>query len=215
MSSLYWIRAQGPLYWLHDAMVSYESYCTFCIMLQPWTHWPLRDVEVILKEYFWNSFYKLVSSSEIGSRRIQKKTIDDIPYTIDDKSTLVQVMAWCRQATSRYLIPCWPRPMSPYGVTRQRWAKQNISETFHEMDNLSSFFLMLDTLIAPSHQPNQCWPIISKIQRNFSQCISIAIILDNNFENEFPYHIFEMTNMSPRVVVGGGGGGQWVNSSGK
>ena len=36
----------------------------------------------------------------------------------DDQSTLVQVMAWCRQATSHYLSQCWPRSMSPYGVTR-------------------------------------------------------------------------------------------------
>ena len=36
----------------------------------------------------------------------------------DDKSTLVQVMAWCRQTTSYYLSQCWPRSMSPYGVTR-------------------------------------------------------------------------------------------------
>ena len=35
----------------------------------------------------------------------------------DDKSTLVQVMAWCRQATSHYLSQCWPRFMSPYDVT--------------------------------------------------------------------------------------------------
>ena len=27
----------------------------------------------------------------------------------DDKSTLVQVMAWCWQATSHYLSQCWPR----------------------------------------------------------------------------------------------------------
>ena len=36
----------------------------------------------------------------------------------DDKSTLVQVMAWCRQATSHYLSQCWPSSMSPYGVSR-------------------------------------------------------------------------------------------------
>ena len=38
-----------------------------------------------------------------------------------DKSTLVQVMAWCRQATSHYLSQCWPRSMSPYGTTRLQW----------------------------------------------------------------------------------------------
>ena len=29
----------------------------------------------------------------------------------DDKSTLVQVMAWCRQAPSHYLSQCWPRSL--------------------------------------------------------------------------------------------------------
>ena len=39
----------------------------------------------------------------------------------DDKSTLIQVMAWCHQATSHYLSQCWPRSMSPNGVTRPQW----------------------------------------------------------------------------------------------
>ena len=39
----------------------------------------------------------------------------------DDKSTLVQVMAWCRQATSHYLNQGWPRSPTPYGVTRPQW----------------------------------------------------------------------------------------------
>ena len=43
----------------------------------------------------------------------------------DDKSTLVQVMAWCRQTTSHYLSQCWPSSMSPYGVTRAQWVNQN------------------------------------------------------------------------------------------
>ena len=45
------------------------------------------------------------------------------PDFTDDKSTLVQVMAWCRQATSHYLSQCWPRSLSPYGVTRPQWVK--------------------------------------------------------------------------------------------
>ena len=39
----------------------------------------------------------------------------------DDKSILVQVMAWCRQATSHYLSQCWPRSLLPYEVTRPQW----------------------------------------------------------------------------------------------
>ena len=46
-----------------------------------------------------------------------------------DKSTLNQVMAWCRQATSHYMSQCWPRFMSPYGVTMpQRVNDINLEE---------------------------------------------------------------------------------------
>ena len=39
--------------------------------------------------------------------------------TFDDKSTLVQVMAWCRQATTHYLTQYyWHRSRSPCGITR-------------------------------------------------------------------------------------------------
>ena len=51
----------------------------------------------------------------------------------DDQSTLVQVMAWCRQATSHYLSQCWPRYLSPYGAPRPQWVKEiNI---FHKDQN--------------------------------------------------------------------------------
>ena len=44
----------------------------------------------------------------------------------DDRSTLVQVMAWCRQATSHYLSQCWSRSLSPYGITRPQWVNEQM-----------------------------------------------------------------------------------------
>ena len=47
----------------------------------------------------------------------------DITLT-EDKSTLVQVMAWCRQAPSHDLNQCWPRSMAGprlYDITRPQW----------------------------------------------------------------------------------------------
>ena len=44
----------------------------------------------------------------------------------DDKSTLVQIMAWCRQATSHYLNQCWPSAKSPYDVTKLQWVNYSI-----------------------------------------------------------------------------------------
>ena len=41
----------------------------------------------------------------------------------DDQSTLAQIMAWCRQATSHYLSQCWARSLSPYGITRPQCVK--------------------------------------------------------------------------------------------
>ena len=42
-----------------------------------------------------------------------------------------QVMACCRQATSHYLNQCWPRSVSPYGVTRPQWVKKKTMITSH------------------------------------------------------------------------------------
>ena len=60
----------------------------------------------------------------------------------DDKSTLVQVMAWCRQATSHYLSQCWPRSLSPYGVIGPHWVayfwkcvQQYVMQYQHIMNN--------------------------------------------------------------------------------
>ena len=46
----------------------------------------------------------------------------------DDQSTLVQVMAWCHQATSHYLSQCWHRSLSPYDITRPQWINCAIHE---------------------------------------------------------------------------------------
>ena len=41
----------------------------------------------------------------------------------DGKVTLVQVMAWCHQATSHYECQCWPNSMLPNEVTKPQWVK--------------------------------------------------------------------------------------------
>ena len=81
------------------------------------SHWPL---DAILKIQFSIFFYQSVSSALIMMMPSRRWMPWDL---IDDKSTLVQVMAWCRQATSHYLIQCWPRSRSPYGVIRPQGVK--------------------------------------------------------------------------------------------
>ena len=72
------------------------------------THWSMRDWNEVLGIDDW------VISPVITHRWISL----DLNY---DKSTLVQVMSWCREATIHYLSQCWPPFMSPYGFTRLQW----------------------------------------------------------------------------------------------
>ena len=57
----------------------------------------------------------------------------------DHKSTLVQVMAWCHQATSHYLSQCWLSSLLPYGVARPQRVKSVILESVLWIDILSTF----------------------------------------------------------------------------
>ena len=80
------------------------------------THCPLRS-----ENFFTSVLFKLIlqidilrSSCDIG--------LSCVPWNpIDDKSILVQVMAWCHQAESHYLSQCWPSSKPPYGITRPQW----------------------------------------------------------------------------------------------
>ena len=85
----------------------------------PSTQWLLGN----LNEIFWHVILKQILvidgwciSCEIALRWM--------PLNLtDDKSTLVQVMAWCRQATIHYLNHCWLRSLSPYRISRPQWIK--------------------------------------------------------------------------------------------
>ena len=44
--------------------------------------------------------------------------------TFGDKLALIQVMAWCCQATNHYLSQSWSRSISPYDITRPQWVKK-------------------------------------------------------------------------------------------
>ena len=90
---------------------------TILIVSSPLTaigrYWPILPWE------FKSMFFRLTmqnSSLDIRCEIVLRWLTQNLT---NDKSTLVQVMAWCHQATSHYLNHCWPRSMSPYGVTRR------------------------------------------------------------------------------------------------
>ena len=65
-----------------------------------------------------------------------------MPWDLTDgKSTLVEVMAWCRQATSHYLSQSWSRSLLPYGVTRPQWVQVRTKWLTFWEDNVKYIFL--------------------------------------------------------------------------
>ena len=104
---------------MHFNLLQTSDHIVFINSLGPGIFpWNLK--KIIFKLILVNDDYDI--SSEIALRW----TSLDLS---DDKSTLVQVMAWCRQATSHYLNQCWPRSL-PCGVTRPQWVK-DVSSSIH------------------------------------------------------------------------------------
>ena len=66
----------------------------------------------VLQTTFWDAFYRKKSCD-----LIQILLKFDVKDPIDNKSVLVQVMAWCRQASSHCLNQCRHRFMTSYGVS--------------------------------------------------------------------------------------------------
>ena len=95
--------------------------------------WVFRNLHKVINSlapwWFQSSFrddlvdnFKLILMN--GGWGISEIALRWVPqYLTEDKSTLVQVMAWCRQATSHNLNQCWPRFVSPNGVTGPQWVK--------------------------------------------------------------------------------------------
>ena len=96
-----------------------------CRLSDPDTTLPISDLHHALAPVFkfidsvapgrfelisWSEIYKLIPV--IGLRGMSQNLIGD-------ESTLVRVMAWCRQATSHYLNKCWSISLS--GIWRH-WA---------------------------------------------------------------------------------------------
>ena len=83
------------------------------------SHWPLWDLNVVLKMQS-SKLALLICVFKSSYINVLRWMPQD---PTDDKSTLVQVMAWSRQATSHYLSQCWPRSPTPYGVSKPQWVK--------------------------------------------------------------------------------------------
>ena len=89
-----------------------------------WTHWPLGDLAVILKYNFQTHYTEQHGTSCQIALRWKPQNL------INERSTLVQIKAWCCKATSCCLCQWWPTSMSSYGVTRPQWVNPLCANLF-------------------------------------------------------------------------------------
>ena len=99
----------------------------------------------------------------------------------DDKSTLVQVMAWCRQATSHYLSQCWPRSMSPNGVTRPQWVKCNTMWSCYNVVQYNMTLHMTLQWLGQNINKRLTDFLLDKMAANFADDILKCISMNEKF----------------------------------
>ena len=90
-------------------------------------------------------------------------------------STLVPVMAWCHKATSHYLNQCWPRFVSPYGVTRLQWLTHAVLNLF--LGNMNIWLHFLLSFLTYQKDPGSCNASPWK-RRTCFYCIVNIVIAD-------------------------------------
>ena len=92
---------QTPV-WLIYSWITFHLYPNFAL-----SHWwyMYSSLNPCFRLSLWALLVKLLSQNTFN------------------KSTLVQVMAWCHQATSHHLNQCWPRYMSSYNITKSQCVK--------------------------------------------------------------------------------------------
>ena len=95
---------------------------------------------------------------------------------IDENSTLVQVMAWCRQAASPYLSQWWPRSLLPFGVTRPQWVKKGS----HCSNLLIGEDIYIPWRLCMTHSWTRPWTFLN----SFKPSLSIRTFSVKSFQRE-------------------------------
>ena len=110
----------------------------------------------------------------------------------DEKSTLVQVMALCCQATSHYFSQCWLRSLLTYGINRPWWVNFPFAWVCHVIPWL--LYNAVNTLRPRHNGPYFADDIFKCIFLNKNVCISLKISL--KFVPEF-----QINNISALVQI--------------
>ena len=121
---------------------------------------------------------------------------------IEDKSTLVQVTACCSRQQAIYLSQCWPRSMSPYGITGpHEWTEYQKRNCGSKYEDVNIFWE--DQWL---YKYPQSWFFYLFI----SQCVQTGMAMWVVIHNSAEPNSHSQTNSSP---PGAAYNCQWTGSS--
>ena len=126
-----------------------------------WTHWPLGDVAVFLKK----SYFRSPLTDSDHECFLQNYFHVNTAEPIDDKSTLVHLMARCSLATSHYLSQCWPSFMLPYFVTSPQWVNNTLCKWSLKPGIL--FHVLTTCIKTLSQKINGTCPLVVFVETSF------------------------------------------------
>ena len=109
-------------------------------------------------------------------------------------------MAWCRQAPSHYLSQCWPRSMSPNGITMPQWVKKIIF--FYQFDNKHHWFAIL-ILLLNNYQSDKITPFLSLWQMitYHKQFNNQMILLAQKYLKKLSFYLAHCVTWVWRVII--------------
>ena len=167
--------------------------CKLCLT-SLWWYYNLNHVNALARGRRENNFQCVISKHNatdwVGEHflwnRSQVNATSGTPL-IDEKSTLVHVMAWCRQRTNHDLNQCRPRYTAPYVVTSSELIQVSRKVTTCNYDN--EMILWNDDCF--SHTNAQLLPIIAyRIMCSFMSYVKLAWCHPNDYS--FCRYIFCM-----------------------
>ena len=123
-----------PISWLRDFTRSYEKTSFRILRRGPgvtrykWcdtVDWCLRIrhcYEQLLYTDYWEPFSFTNTFVWLRARGSTNNELREDP--VDFLEALYQVMSWCNCAPNHYMIPCWHKVATSYGIIRHKWVKQ-------------------------------------------------------------------------------------------
>ena len=143
-----------------------------------WTSWGSSYIYQLIVPWGWGFdfecfIFKYIVVIIFLSISITMTIMWMMQYPINEKTTLVQVMAWCHQATSHFLSQHWSITMSLHGATSPQWVKLEFS---HPNYNVKHFIICQAITLRAKSTNNWNWFMMWLLAKKRIESIDCGVL---------------------------------------